>query len=200
MAADEPEEKTTAATEPAAKPSSPDPPQEGTGRPEGRRREGPGERRVEEVRRQEGGGPEGPPPPDARPRGRPAARHPPRDLEPTPAVRADRVPPIPPDRPVGVVAPPEGAAVEAAPPLRVPADGRLHRLPRSAPRARAHSLRVRPVIVRTIAEVEALDANRDAAIVARAVGTRRRLQLEEAARRRGVHLLNPLFSERAEGT
>ncbi|MCI4322666.1 MAG: 50S ribosomal protein L32e [Thermoplasmata archaeon] len=56
----------------------------------------------------------------------------------------------------------------------------------------------RPVIVRTIAEVEALDAKRDAAIVARAVGTRRRLQLEEAARRRGVHLLNPLFSERAE--
>jgi large subunit ribosomal protein L32e len=56
----------------------------------------------------------------------------------------------------------------------------------------------RPIIVRTVAEVEALDAKRDAAIVARAVGTRRRLQLEEAARRRGIHLLNPLFSERAE--
>jgi large subunit ribosomal protein L32e len=56
----------------------------------------------------------------------------------------------------------------------------------------------RPVIVRTVRDVEALDAAKDAAMIARAVGTRRRLKLEEVARKRGVHLLNPLFSERAE--
>ena len=49
-----------------------------------------------------------------------------------------------------------------------------------------------PVVVRTEDEVERLDARRDAAVIARGVGTRRRLVLEEVARRRGIHVLNPL--------
>jgi large subunit ribosomal protein L32e len=53
-----------------------------------------------------------------------------------------------------------------------------------------------PVIVRTSREVEALDAARQAAIIARTVGTRQRLVLEEVARKRGVHVLNPLLRER----
>ncbi len=60
------------------------------------------------------------------------------------------------------------------------------------------SVGFRPVVVSTPREIEALDAHHDAAIIARTVGTRRRLTLEEIARRRGLHLLNPLVEERAE--
>jgi large subunit ribosomal protein L32e len=56
----------------------------------------------------------------------------------------------------------------------------------------------RPVLVRTATEVERLDPAREAALVARTVGTRRRLLLEEALRRRGVHILNPLAKETGE--
>ncbi len=50
----------------------------------------------------------------------------------------------------------------------------------------------RPVLVRTRAELDGLDAARDAAVIARTVGTRRRLVLEEEARRLGIRVLNPI--------
>jgi large subunit ribosomal protein L32e len=56
----------------------------------------------------------------------------------------------------------------------------------------------RPIIVRTTDDLERLDVAKDAAIIARTVGTRRRLALEESARKLGVHLLNPLVKERGE--
>ena len=57
----------------------------------------------------------------------------------------------------------------------------------------------RPVLVRTTEELERIDIRTEAAVIARTVGTRRRLTLEEAARRRGVHVLNPIVkSEREE--
>ncbi|MCI4361434.1 MAG: 50S ribosomal protein L32e, partial [Thermoplasmata archaeon] len=56
----------------------------------------------------------------------------------------------------------------------------------------------RPIIVRTTGDLERLDVQKDAAVIARTVGTRRRLALEESARKLGVHLLNPLVKERGE--
>lgn len=50
----------------------------------------------------------------------------------------------------------------------------------------------RPVVVRSSGELRALDARRDAAIIARTIGTRRRIGLEEEARKRGVRVLNPI--------
>ena len=50
----------------------------------------------------------------------------------------------------------------------------------------------RPVIVHTDREIAALSPTTDAAIIARTVGTRRRLVLEETARKAGVHVLNPI--------
>ncbi len=50
----------------------------------------------------------------------------------------------------------------------------------------------RPVIVRTRDDLDGLEAKRDAAIIARTVGTRRRLVLEEEARRLGIRVLNPI--------
>ncbi len=50
----------------------------------------------------------------------------------------------------------------------------------------------RPIVVRTEAELDALDGHFHAAIIARNVGTRRRLVLEEAARRLGIKVLNPI--------
>jgi large subunit ribosomal protein L32e len=55
-----------------------------------------------------------------------------------------------------------------------------------------------PILVRNAHDLEAIDAARQAALVARTVGTRKRILLEEAARRRGVHVLNPLVREREE--
>lgn len=56
----------------------------------------------------------------------------------------------------------------------------------------------RPVLVRTIADIGAIDPAVEAAIIARTVGTKRRLVLEESARQRGVHVLNPIVTERGE--
>ena len=56
----------------------------------------------------------------------------------------------------------------------------------------------RPVIVRTPQELARIDAQKEAVIIARTVGTRRRLALEEAARRLGLHLLNPIATPESE--
>ena len=56
----------------------------------------------------------------------------------------------------------------------------------------------RPVIVRTPAEIDALDPAHEAAVIARTVGTRRRLTLEDAARRKGIHVLNPIVTSERE--
>jgi large subunit ribosomal protein L32e len=57
----------------------------------------------------------------------------------------------------------------------------------------------RPVIVHTAADLERLDSTTEAAVIAGAVGTRRRLTLEDLARQRGIHVLNPIEkSEREE--
>lgn len=54
----------------------------------------------------------------------------------------------------------------------------------------------RPVLVRTETDVAGLDTVRDAAVIGRTVGTRRRLALEEACRKRGLHVLNPIVKDR----
>ena len=56
----------------------------------------------------------------------------------------------------------------------------------------------RPVIVHTPAEIERIDAQTEAAIIGRTVGTRRRLTLEETARKLGVHILNPIVKSERE--
>ena len=56
----------------------------------------------------------------------------------------------------------------------------------------------RPVIVQTSDALANLDPQRDAVVVARTVGTRRRLVIEEAARQKGLHVLNPIVREREE--
>ncbi len=56
----------------------------------------------------------------------------------------------------------------------------------------------RPVIVHTPTELDALDPAREAAVIARTVGTRRRLTLEDAARRKGIHILNPIVTSERE--
>ena len=56
----------------------------------------------------------------------------------------------------------------------------------------------RPVIVHNRAELDGLEPKRDAAVIARTVGTRRRLVLEEEARRLGVHVLNPIVTPEGE--
>jgi len=56
----------------------------------------------------------------------------------------------------------------------------------------------RPILVRTRDELDGLDARRDAAVIARAVGTRRRLVLEEEARRLGIRVLNPIVKGEEE--
>ena len=50
----------------------------------------------------------------------------------------------------------------------------------------------RPIIVHTDTEITSLDPKFEAAIIARTVGTRRRLGLEETARKAGVRVLNPI--------
>ncbi|HKS59851.1 MAG TPA: 50S ribosomal protein L32e [Thermoplasmata archaeon] len=54
------------------------------------------------------------------------------------------------------------------------------------------------VIVRTTRDVAAIDAQFQAALIARTVGTKKRLVLEEAARQRGIHVLNPIVRETGE--
>lgn len=56
----------------------------------------------------------------------------------------------------------------------------------------------RPVIVHTPEEIERIDPRTEGAIIARTVGTRRRLTLEETARQRGVHVLNPIVKSERE--
>ena len=55
-----------------------------------------------------------------------------------------------------------------------------------------------PVIVHSTDELEGIDARRQAAIIARTVGTRRRLVLEEEARKLGIRVLNPIVKGEAE--
>ena len=50
----------------------------------------------------------------------------------------------------------------------------------------------RPILVQTDAEIEGLNPKVEAAIISSRVGTRRRLGLEETARKRGVRVLNPI--------
>lgn len=56
----------------------------------------------------------------------------------------------------------------------------------------------RPVIVNTTRDLEQLNAKLEAAIIARTVGTRRRLVLEEAARKLGIRVLNPIVKSERE--
>ncbi len=53
----------------------------------------------------------------------------------------------------------------------------------------------RPQIVSNSAQLEGLDPKREAAIIAHGVGVRKRLLLEEAARKKGLHVLNPILKE-----
>jgi large subunit ribosomal protein L32e len=50
----------------------------------------------------------------------------------------------------------------------------------------------RPIIIHHVDELSRLDPKLEAAIIARTVGTRRRLGLEDAARKLGIRVLNPL--------
>jgi large subunit ribosomal protein L32e len=56
----------------------------------------------------------------------------------------------------------------------------------------------RPILVHTPDDIAALAPKTDAAIIARGVGTKRRLVLEETARKLGVHVLNPIVRESEE--
>jgi len=56
----------------------------------------------------------------------------------------------------------------------------------------------RPVLVSTSKDLEKIDAKVEAAIIARTIGTRRRLVLEEAARKKGIHVLNPIVKSEGE--
>ena len=55
-----------------------------------------------------------------------------------------------------------------------------------------------PVLVRTTRDLEAIDGKREAAIIARTLGTRRRLVLEEEARKLGIRVLNPIVKGEEE--
>lgn len=56
----------------------------------------------------------------------------------------------------------------------------------------------RPILVETVPQISAIDPAHEAAIISRTVGTLKRLVLEEAARKRGVHVLNPITKETRE--
>lgn len=56
----------------------------------------------------------------------------------------------------------------------------------------------RPILVRTEADLAAIDATHEAVLIARTVGTKRRLVLEESCRKLGLHILNPIVKEREE--
>ncbi|HLY77452.1 MAG TPA: 50S ribosomal protein L32e [Thermoplasmata archaeon] len=55
-----------------------------------------------------------------------------------------------------------------------------------------------PVLVRNVAEIGRIDPAHEAAVIGRTVGTQKRLVLEEAARKRGIHVLNPLTKDTRE--
>jgi large subunit ribosomal protein L32e len=55
-----------------------------------------------------------------------------------------------------------------------------------------------PKLVHASRDLDGIDATREAAIIGRTVGTRRRLVLEESARKKGIHVLNPILKEREE--
>ncbi len=57
-----------------------------------------------------------------------------------------------------------------------------------------------PVLVRNAKEIDGIDPARQAIIIARGVGTRRRLTLEESARQKGIHVLNPILHDAEETT
>jgi large subunit ribosomal protein L32e len=50
----------------------------------------------------------------------------------------------------------------------------------------------RPVLIHHVDELHRIDPKLEAAIIARTVGTRRRLGLEDAARKLGIRVLNPI--------
>lgn len=56
----------------------------------------------------------------------------------------------------------------------------------------------KPILVETTKGLERLDPLKEAAILARGLGTRRRLVLEETARRLGIRVLNPIATPEAE--
>jgi large subunit ribosomal protein L32e len=56
----------------------------------------------------------------------------------------------------------------------------------------------RPVVVHSAGDLEGLDGQRQAAIIGRTVGTRRRLVLEQEARRLGIRVLNPIVKAEEE--
>jgi large subunit ribosomal protein L32e len=55
-----------------------------------------------------------------------------------------------------------------------------------------------PILVRTTADLARLDATTEAAVIARTVGTRRRLVLEEEAQKLGIRVLNPILKPESE--
>jgi len=55
-----------------------------------------------------------------------------------------------------------------------------------------------PVLVHSVGDLEGLDGHRQAAVIGRTVGTRRRLVLEEAARKLGIRVLNPIAKSEGE--
>ena len=56
----------------------------------------------------------------------------------------------------------------------------------------------RPILVRSDRDLERIDAKAEAAVIARTIGTRRRLVLEEAARKLGIRVLNPIVKSEEE--
>ena len=56
----------------------------------------------------------------------------------------------------------------------------------------------RPILVHTTGDLEGIDLHTQAAVIARTVGTRRRIVLEEAARKLGIRVLNPILKSESE--
>lgn len=56
----------------------------------------------------------------------------------------------------------------------------------------------RPIVVRTLGDLDGIDGQTEAAVIARTVGTRRRLVLEEEARKLGIRVLNPIVKGEGE--
>ncbi len=56
----------------------------------------------------------------------------------------------------------------------------------------------RPILVRTSADLQGVDPRVEAAVIARTVGTRRRLVLEEEAQQLGIRVLNPIVKAESE--